>query len=64
LSSILNVVVLGKVWGPEYGSEKEYLRVFISRLRKKLEPDPINPRYLLTIPGVGYQFKSPTTAKS
>jgi len=57
-------MLLGKVWGPEYGSEKEYLRVFISRLRKKLEPDPINPRYLLTIPGVGYQFKAPTAAKS
>jgi two-component system KDP operon response regulator KdpE len=57
-------MLLGKVWGPEYGSEKEYLRVFISRLRKELEPDPINPRYLLTIPGVGYQFKAPTAAKS
>lgn len=57
-------MLLGKVWGPEYGSEKEYLRVFISRLRKELEPDPINPRYLLTIPGVGYQFKAPTAVKS
>lgn len=55
-------MLLGKV--SEYGSEKEYLRVFISRLRKELEPDPINPRYLLTIPGVGYQFKAPTAAKS
>ncbi|MFH1560366.1 MAG: helix-turn-helix domain-containing protein [Chloroflexota bacterium] len=36
----------------------------MSRLRKELEPDPINPRYLLTIPGVGYQFKAPTAAKS
>jgi len=57
-------MLLGKVWGPEYGSEKEYLRVFISRLRKELEPDPINPRYLLTIPGIGYQFKAPTAARS
>ncbi len=57
-------MLLGKVRGPEYGSEKEYLRVFISRLRKELETDPTNPRYLLTIPGVGYQFKAPTAAKS
>jgi two-component system KDP operon response regulator KdpE len=57
-------MLLGKVWGPKYGSEKEYLRVFISRLRKELEPDLINPRYLLTIPGVSYMFKVPTTNKS
>jgi len=57
-------MLLGKVWGPEYSSEKEYLRVFISRLRKELEPDPINPRYLLTIPGVGYMFKVPPAVKS
>ncbi len=51
-------MLLRKVWGPEYGEEKEYLRVFIGRLRKELEPDPENPRYIITIPGVGYQFKS------
>ena len=51
-------MLLGKVWGPEYGGEKEYLRVFIGRLRKELEPDPENPKYIITIPGVGYQFKA------
>ncbi len=51
-------MLLRKVWGPEYGEEKEYLRVFIGRLRKELEPDPENPRYIITIPSVGYQFKS------
>ncbi len=51
-------MLLGKVWGPEYGEEKEYLRVFIGRLRKELEPDPESPRYIVTIPGVGYQFKA------
>jgi two-component system KDP operon response regulator KdpE len=57
-------MLLGKVWGPEYQTEKEYLRVFIGRLRKALETDPTNPRYLLTIPGVGYTFKVPATVKS
>ena len=47
-------MLLQGVWGSEYCSEKEYLRVFIGRLRKKIEPDPENPRYILTMPGVGY----------
>jgi two-component system KDP operon response regulator KdpE len=50
--------LLGRIWGPEYGQEKEYLRVFINRLRKELEADPNNPRYITTVPGVGYQFKT------
>ena len=53
-------MLLKKIWGQEYGGEKEYLRVFIGRLRKGLEPDPENPRYIITIPGVGYQFKATT----
>ena len=53
-------MLLRKVWGPEYGEEKEYLRVFIGRLRKQLEPDPENPRYIITVPSVGYQFKATT----
>jgi len=50
--------LLHKIWGPEYQDEKEYLHVFTGRLRAKLEPDPANPRYIATVPGVGYQFKS------
>lgn len=50
--------LLQRVWGREYGDEAEYLRVYIGRLRHKLEPDPANPRYLLTEPGVGYRFAS------
>ncbi|MFC1937491.1 response regulator transcription factor [Chloroflexota bacterium] len=50
-------MLLGRVWGPEYGQEKEYVRVFIGRLRKELEPDPENPRYIITIPHVGYRFE-------
>ncbi|HLZ61579.1 MAG TPA: response regulator transcription factor [Ktedonosporobacter sp.] len=48
--------LLQSVWGPEYGGESEYLRVYINRLRQKLEPDPANPRYIVTEPGVGYRF--------
>lgn len=51
--------LLQKVWGREYYSEKEYLRVFIGRLRRKLEADPENPRYLITDPGVGYHLQIP-----
>ena len=54
-------VLLQSIWGPEYGGEAEYLRVYINRLRQKLEPDPANPRYLLTEPGVGYRFVAPDT---
>jgi len=49
--------LLNKVWGPEYSEEREYLHVFVRRLRAKLESAPTNPRYIVTVPGVGYQFK-------
>lgn len=52
-------MLLQSIWGPEYGGEAEYLRVYINRLRQKLEADPANPRYLLTEPGVGYRFVVP-----
>ncbi len=48
--------LLQAVWGPDYGDETEYLRVFITHLRKKIEPNPAKPRYLLTEPWVGYRF--------
>ena len=48
--------LLQRVWGTEYGEEAEYLRVYMGRLRRKLEQDPANPRFLLTEPGVGYRF--------
>lgn len=51
--------MLQAVWGPDYGDELEYLRVFINQLRKKLEVDPAKPRYLLTEPWVGYRFCPP-----
>jgi two-component system KDP operon response regulator KdpE len=52
-------MLLQSIWGAEYGGEAEYLRVYINRLRQKLEPDPTNPHYLLTEPGVGYRFVIP-----
>lgn len=54
--------LLQAVWGPDYGNEVEYLRVFVNRLRKKIEPDPSAPRYLLTEPWVGYRFALPDSA--
>ncbi len=51
--------LLQAVWGPDYGDQVEYLRVFVNQLRKKLEPDPSKPRYLLTEPWVGYRFALP-----
>jgi two-component system KDP operon response regulator KdpE len=49
--------LLQEVWGPQYGSESNYLRVYVSQLRRKLEPDPTHPRHILTQPGVGYRFE-------
>jgi two-component system KDP operon response regulator KdpE len=49
-------MLLQEVWGPQYGSEGHYLHVYVARLRKKLEADPRNPRYLMTEPGVGYRL--------
>jgi two-component system KDP operon response regulator KdpE len=48
--------LLQAVWGPDYGDQTDYLRVFITHLRKKIEPNPANPRYILTEPWLGYRF--------
>ncbi len=48
--------LLNNVWGPEYGEESEYVRVFINQLRRKIEDDPSNPQFILTEPRVGYRF--------
>ena len=53
-----HVAILQHVWGPEYRQEAEYLRVYIGRLRQKIEPDPANPRYLITERGLGYSFRA------
>ncbi len=48
--------LLQEVWGPAYQTETNYLRVYVAKLRGKLEPDPATPRHLLTEPGMGYRF--------
>jgi two-component system KDP operon response regulator KdpE len=48
--------LLKEVWGPRYETETNYLRVYLAQLRRKLEPDPSHPRYLITEPGMGYRF--------
>jgi len=48
--------LLQSVWGPDYGDEPEYLRVFINQVRKKIEANPAKPKYILTEPWVGYRF--------
>jgi len=49
--------LLKEVWGPQYGEETNYLRVFMAQLRRKLEPKPSKPRYFITEPGMGYRFE-------
>jgi two-component system, OmpR family, KDP operon response regulator KdpE len=58
-SPITHRKLLQTLWGPEYGNELEYLRVFVSQLRKKIERDPAHPEYILTEPWVGYRFVLP-----
>ena len=53
--------LLQTLWGPEYGDEVEYLRVFVSQLRKKIEADPAHPRYIVTEPWIGYRFVAPSS---
>jgi len=49
--------LLQSVWGPDYGDEVEYLRVFVNQLRKKIEKNPSSPKYLITEPWIGYRFQ-------
>ncbi len=55
---LTHTYLLNKVWGPEYHDETEYLHVFARRLRMKLEHDPAEPKLIMTVPGVGYQFQN------
>ncbi len=57
--TIPHAKLLQAVWGPDYGDQVEYLRVFINQLRKKIEIDPSHPRYLITEPWVGYRLVLP-----
>ena len=53
--------ILQEVWGPGYGTESNLLRVHVAQLRRKIEPDPARPRYLLTEPGAGYRLVDPAS---
>lgn len=54
--------LLAQVWGPAYSQEIEFIWVYIRRLRRKIEPDPARPRYILTAPGVGYRLAQPASS--
>jgi two-component system, OmpR family, KDP operon response regulator KdpE len=54
---VTHEALLRSVWGPMYGGERNYVHVYIRRLRRKIEPDPQNPRYVLTEPGAGYRLR-------
>jgi len=54
--TVPHATLLSKVWGYEYKDEVSYLRLYVNYLRKKIEPDPTNPRYILTERGMGYRF--------
>jgi two-component system KDP operon response regulator KdpE len=55
---MLSGELLAKVWGPEYRDDLQYLRVWVSRLRQKIEADPANPEVIKTLPGIGYMFQA------
>jgi two-component system KDP operon response regulator KdpE len=54
--TLTHEMILSKVWGYEYRDESQYVRLYITYLRQKIEPDPSNPKYILTERGVGYSF--------
>ncbi|HUY79719.1 MAG TPA: response regulator transcription factor [Ktedonobacterales bacterium] len=56
---ITHQTLLKAVWGPQYEQEAHYLRVFVGQIRRKIEPTPGKPRYILTEPGVGYRLRAP-----
>jgi len=61
---LTHAALLREVWGRGYGEESHYLHVYVSQLRRKLEPDPARPRYILTEPGAGYRLADPALRTS
>ena len=57
---ITHPMILREIWGPAYAEESNYLHVYVSHLRRKIEPDPARPRYILNQPGVGYRLVDPS----
>jgi len=56
---VTHAKLLRSIWGPEYGTELDYLRSFVKTLRQKVEADTANPKYIVTVPWVGYRFCNP-----
>jgi two-component system KDP operon response regulator KdpE len=56
---LTHATILREVWGKAYAEESHYLHVYVSQLRRKIEPDPARPRYILTEPGAGYRLVDP-----
>ena len=52
--------ILRQVWGPRYAAEVNYLRVYMKKLRHKIEPEPARPKYLVNEPGIGYRLRVPS----
>jgi len=61
---VTHTKLLRAIWGPEYGTELDYLRSYVRSLRKKIEDDPAQPKYLLAEPWVGYRFCDPSDPDS
>jgi len=61
---VTHAKLLRSVWGPEYGTELDYLRSFVKTLRQKVEEDPAKPKYIVTEPWVGYRFCNPRDGSS
>ena len=61
---VTHAKLLRAIWGPEYGTELDYLRSFVRTLRKKIEDDPARPRYIVTEPWVGYRFCDPAESET
>ena len=60
---LLHEQLLATVWGAEYRDDLDYLRAYVRYLRQKLEPDPANPKMIVTVPGVGYMLTCPDTVR-
>jgi len=58
---LTHATILREVWGRGYADESHYLHVYVSQLRRKIEPDPTRPRYILTEPGAGYRLVAPAS---
>ena len=56
--------LLQEVWGPSYGKETNYLRVFMTQIRQKLEPEPSHPRYFITEAGLGFRYEGTDTERA